>query len=144
MPPWRKPAPPSQRIGINSPILPQPAGETLNGHKVVVRRGNAFALAAKIGAAEAMRRILIENARHKKRDKHGGGRRRVELPDLPAADDLLAIVLLLLDFHSPSARPSSPPLAPATRRSSGASRPCCTLHERPRKLRLRFRKCPRL
>src|SRR5262249_57019549 len=46
-------------------------------------------------AAEAMRRILIENARHKKRDKHGGGRRRVELPDLPAADqepdDLLAL-----------------------------------------------------
>src|SRR5262249_10654506 len=45
-------------------------------------------------AAEAMRRILIENARQKKRDKHGGGRRRVELPDLPAADqepdDLLA------------------------------------------------------
>ena len=46
-------------------------------------------------AAEAMRRILIENARRKKRDKHGGGRRRVELPDLPAADqepdDLLAL-----------------------------------------------------
>src|SRR5215472_7963253 len=36
-------------------------------------------------AAEAMRRILIDNARRKKRDKHGGGRRRVELPDLPAA-----------------------------------------------------------
>src|SRR5262245_35658343 len=46
-------------------------------------------------AAEAMRRILIENARRKKRDKHGGGRRRVELPDLPAADqepdELLAL-----------------------------------------------------
>jgi RNA polymerase sigma factor (TIGR02999 family) len=46
-------------------------------------------------AAEAMRRILVENARHKKRDKHGGGWRRVELPDLPAADqgpdDLLAL-----------------------------------------------------
>jgi RNA polymerase sigma factor (TIGR02999 family) len=45
--------------------------------------------------AEAMRRILVENARRKKRDKHGGGRRRVELPDLPAADqepdDLLAL-----------------------------------------------------
>ena len=44
-------------------------------------RGHFFA-----AAAEAMRRILIENARHKKRDKHGGGRRRLELPDLPAAD----------------------------------------------------------
>ena len=46
-------------------------------------------------AAEAMRRILIENARRKKRDKHGGGRRRVELPDHPAADqepdELLAL-----------------------------------------------------
>src|SRR5262245_60157999 len=46
-------------------------------------------------AAEAMRRILIDNARRKKCEKHGGGRRRVELPDLPAADqdpdDLLAL-----------------------------------------------------
>jgi RNA polymerase sigma factor (TIGR02999 family) len=46
-------------------------------------------------AAEAMRRILIDNARRKKRAKHGGGRRRVELPDLPAADqepdELLAL-----------------------------------------------------
>lgn len=46
-------------------------------------------------AAEAMRRILVENARRKKREKHGGGARRVELPDLPAheqdPDDLLAL-----------------------------------------------------
>src|SRR5262245_4882294 len=34
-------------------------------------------------AAEAMRRILIENARRKGREKHGGGRRR-EYPDLDA------------------------------------------------------------
>src|SRR3954447_8448013 len=33
-------------------------------------------------AAEAMRRILVENARRKKADKHGGGRRRVTLDDL--------------------------------------------------------------
>ena len=32
-------------------------------------------------AAEAMRRILVEVARRKKAPKHGGGRRRVELPD---------------------------------------------------------------
>jgi len=44
-------------------------------------RGHFFA-----AAAEAMRRILVENARHKKREKHGGRRRRVELPDLPTAD----------------------------------------------------------
>src|SRR5262245_31357967 len=34
-------------------------------------------------AAEAMRRILVENARRKGRDKHGGGRRR-EHADLDA------------------------------------------------------------
>src|SRR5437870_6686200 len=37
-------------------------------------RGHFFA-----AAAEAMRRILVENARRKRRPKHGGGRQRVEL-----------------------------------------------------------------
>src|SRR5437764_752999 len=32
-------------------------------------------------AALAMRHILIDNARHKRRDKHGGDRQRVELGD---------------------------------------------------------------
>ncbi|HUC85957.1 MAG TPA: ECF-type sigma factor, partial [Candidatus Acidoferrales bacterium] len=32
-------------------------------------------------AAKAMRRILIDNARHKARSKHGGGLERVELKD---------------------------------------------------------------
>jgi RNA polymerase sigma factor (TIGR02999 family) len=32
-------------------------------------------------AAEAMRRILIENARHKQRIKHGGGLERVEFEE---------------------------------------------------------------
>jgi RNA polymerase sigma factor (TIGR02999 family) len=46
-------------------------------------------------AAEAMRRILVEKARHKARVKHGGGRRRVEwdgaVPDpRRAPDELLA------------------------------------------------------
>jgi RNA polymerase sigma factor (TIGR02999 family) len=42
-------------------------------------RGHFFA-----AAAEAMRRILVENARRKKRLKHGGGLKRVDLdsPDL--------------------------------------------------------------
>jgi RNA polymerase sigma factor (TIGR02999 family) len=39
-------------------------------------RGHFFA-----AAAEAMRRILVENARRKNRDKHGGGRRRVTLDE---------------------------------------------------------------
>src|SRR5438093_9220485 len=47
-------------------------------------------------AAEAMRRILVENARRKARVKHGGGRQRIEFDErlaaLPAAaDDLLAL-----------------------------------------------------
>ena len=47
-------------------------------------------------AAEAMRRILVENARRKKRVKHGGGRRRVDLDaadvsvEVPS-DDLIAL-----------------------------------------------------
>src|SRR5262245_5015201 len=53
-------------------------------------RGHFFA-----AAAEAMRRILVENARRKRRIIHGGRRRRVSLGDLPAADrtpeDLLAL-----------------------------------------------------
>jgi RNA polymerase sigma factor (TIGR02999 family) len=54
-------------------------------------RGHFFA-----AAAEAMRRILVENARRKARRKHGGGRQRQELPsDLVGKDtadeDLLAI-----------------------------------------------------
>ena len=53
-------------------------------------RGHLFT-----AAAEAMRRILIERARRKHRHRHGGGRRRVSLGDLPALerspDDLLAL-----------------------------------------------------
>jgi len=44
-------------------------------------RGHFFA-----AAAEAMRRILVEAARRRNREKHGGGRERVELPDVPARD----------------------------------------------------------
>jgi RNA polymerase sigma factor (TIGR02999 family) len=47
-------------------------------------RGHFFA-----AAAEAMRRILIENARRKKSEKHGGGRHRLDVAavELPATDD---------------------------------------------------------
>jgi RNA polymerase sigma factor (TIGR02999 family) len=54
-------------------------------------RGHFFA-----AAAEAMRRILVENARRKSREKHGGNLHRVELGDadvaITASDErLLAI-----------------------------------------------------
>src|SRR5262245_21973136 len=54
-------------------------------------RGHFFA-----AAAEAMRRILIDNARRKRTEKHGGGRKRIDLDDFdPVAEshspDLLAL-----------------------------------------------------
>jgi RNA polymerase sigma factor (TIGR02999 family) len=61
------------------------AGPTWNG------RGHFFG-----AAAEAMRRILIDQARRKHRPKHGGDRARLELDELvlssaDRADDLLAL-----------------------------------------------------
>ena len=68
-------------------------------------RGHFFA-----AAAEAMRRILVEQARRKQADKHGGGRLRVGLPaELAApearADDLVALdeALRRLERHDPDA-----------------------------------------
>jgi RNA polymerase sigma factor (TIGR02999 family) len=54
-------------------------------------RGHFFA-----AAAEAMRHLLVDSARRKRRAKHGGGRQRVDLDEqLPVppgrADDLLAL-----------------------------------------------------
>lgn len=54
-------------------------------------RGHFFA-----AAAESMRRIVVENARRKKRIKHGGGKQRVDAEgiDLPVRmppDELLAL-----------------------------------------------------
>src|SRR5439155_27098410 len=48
-------------------------------------------------AAEAMRRILVENARRKQRHKHGGGSRRVSLGDLPAVERSPEDLLILDD-----------------------------------------------
>ncbi len=48
-------------------------------------------------AAEAMRRILVENARRKKRLKRGGGQNRVELDDVALAIDEPADNVLALD-----------------------------------------------
>src|SRR5262245_40587345 len=60
-------------------------------------------------AAEAMRRILIDRARHKQTRKAGGGRRRIDLDDLEPAleegngDRLLALdeVLRQLEVEDP-------------------------------------------
>jgi RNA polymerase sigma factor (TIGR02999 family) len=62
------------------------------------RRGHFFA-----AAAEAMRRILVENARRKKAGKHGGGWQRQELLDAELAvdstgDDLFAVDEALTRF----------------------------------------------
>jgi RNA polymerase sigma factor (TIGR02999 family) len=68
-------------------------------------RGHFFA-----AAAEAMRRILVENARRKRGVKHGGARRRVDLDaaDLPVdgfSDDVIALdgALTRLAEHKPLA-----------------------------------------
>src|SRR5262245_33905469 len=56
-------------------------------------RGHFFA-----AAAEAMRRILIDNARRKRRPKHGGDRQRVDLDEACSlADDGAEQVLLVSD-----------------------------------------------
>jgi RNA polymerase sigma factor (TIGR02999 family) len=55
-------------------------------------RGHFFA-----AAAEAMRRILIEQARHKRRLKHGGERRRVDLDSACSVADPPSLELLALD-----------------------------------------------
>ncbi len=65
-------------------------------------RGHFFA-----AAAEAMRRILIDNARRKKRLKHGGEYKRIQLDEnLPNADstsiDLLALDEALTKFEQNS------------------------------------------
>jgi RNA polymerase sigma factor (TIGR02999 family) len=56
-------------------------------------------------AAEAMRRILIENARRKHRIKHGGGRHRIELQDADVTiqgllDDIVALDEVLTKLES--------------------------------------------
>jgi RNA polymerase sigma factor (TIGR02999 family) len=48
-------------------------------------------------AGEAMRHILVDNARRKRRDKHGGGRTRLPLNDAVPAPPSAAEELLALD-----------------------------------------------
>jgi RNA polymerase sigma factor (TIGR02999 family) len=55
-------------------------------------RGHFFA-----AAAEAMRRILIDNARRKQASRYGGGRQRVELADVQLVGRVTAQEVLELD-----------------------------------------------
>src|SRR5215469_6031808 len=55
-------------------------------------RGHFFA-----AAAEAMRRILVERARRRSAEKHGGGLRRVDLDQVDIAEESNSDVLLALD-----------------------------------------------
>jgi RNA polymerase sigma factor (TIGR02999 family) len=64
----------------------------LAGQQQFEGRGHFFA-----AAAEAMRRILVENARRKKAARHGGEFQRVELHELDLATDSSPDELLLLD-----------------------------------------------
>lgn len=83
-------------------------GNTLNGtalvHEAYLRligpadaarwdsRGHFFA-----AAAEAMRRILVDAARRKRTEKHGGRHQRIELHDVPAESEVADEKLLALD-----------------------------------------------
>lgn len=65
----------------------------LTGNENVKWNGRAHFFGA---AAEAMRRILIENARRKQAQRHGGGQQRVDIQDIEIAteakdDELLAL-----------------------------------------------------
>ncbi len=91
----------AQRLGKEAP------GQTLQAtalvHEAYLRlvggeeqkwsgRGHFFS-----AAAEAMRRILIENARRKQSLKHGGGRKRIRLDDADLAIEGASAELIALD-----------------------------------------------
>jgi len=85
----------------------EPPGQTLQAtalvHEAYIRlvgdepqswnsRGHFFA-----AAAEAMRRILVENARRKRRMKHGDGLRRVDFDNVEVAVEGLSENMIALD-----------------------------------------------
>ncbi len=85
----------------------EPPGQTLQAtalvHEAYIRlvgaeahnwgsRGHFFA-----AAADAMRRILIDNARRKQRLKHGGDRQRIALDDVDLAIEEPATDIIALD-----------------------------------------------
>jgi RNA polymerase sigma factor (TIGR02999 family) len=99
-----------RRLAVQKLAQERP-GQTLQAtalvHEAYLRLGGDQAFANRrhffAAAAEVMRRILIESARHKARLKYGGGRKRQELqPDLVAApepdEELLALDAALARF----------------------------------------------
>jgi len=91
----------AQKLSVESP------GQTLQAtalvHEAYIRLVGAEAQNWKsrtyffAAAAEAMRRILVENARRKGRLKRGGGRQRVELDDADLAIDEPSTDIVALD-----------------------------------------------
>src|SRR5436309_4681852 len=61
-------------------LVASPGRESGEAEQRWESRGHFFA-----AAAEAMRRILIEQARHKQRERHGGGLHKVDLLDVDVA-----------------------------------------------------------
>ena len=76
----------ARRDGENTP------GVRPDARREFANRGHFFA-----AAAEAMRRILIDNARHKQAEMHGGGWQRLELLDAELAIDSTSTELLAVD-----------------------------------------------
>jgi RNA polymerase sigma factor (TIGR02999 family) len=66
-------------------------------------------------AAEAMRRILIDHARRKQRVRHGGGRRRVEFPEVEVVAEAPSHDLLALDAALAKFAAADPPKAELVR-----------------------------
>src|SRR6476469_4502343 len=76
-----------------------------DGDRTWQNRGHFFG-----AAAEAMRRILIERARHKSRLKHGGGQVRFNIEDLELADTTPDDKVLLVDEALVSLKQEDPEL----------------------------------
>lgn len=79
--------------GRQPPVLHEQGADAPRSPEVAQFANRTHFFAA---AAEAMRRILVENARRKKRFKHGGGQHRVDLEAVELTsslpdDDLLAL-----------------------------------------------------
>jgi RNA polymerase sigma factor (TIGR02999 family) len=77
---------------LNATALVHEAYVRLVGERTFADRSHFYR-----AAAEAMRRILIDHARQKRRIRHGGDRERVPLSDVAAAAEAPAEELLALD-----------------------------------------------